>query len=167
MLKFWNHFWVCLIIKYNVDIIIRNWWLKNLGVACYPCIQIRFDLIIDFWIPFSSFNLVHRIFPTLIALRFDFTDSTRRFSVLFLTSNMLVNKLSDFLALGFLTIVWVIRKPGLTSVTSYGLETIPTSRISFRFCWSSHLPACWYIFLCYSNICVQQKACFLMLGKYQ
>ena len=36
-------------------------------------------------------------------LRFDFSATNRRFAVLGLTSNMFVNKHSDFLALGFLT----------------------------------------------------------------
>ena len=36
-------------------------------------------------------------------LRFDFAATKRRLAVLGLTSNMFVNKHSDFLALGFLT----------------------------------------------------------------
>ena len=38
-----------------------------------------------------------------MALRFGFEAQTRRFGVFFLTFNMLVNKQSGFLALGFLT----------------------------------------------------------------
>ena len=52
-----------------------------------------------------------------MALRLYFSDPIRRFAVLFLTFNMLVNKHSTFLELGFLTGVDVIRKLGLKSVT--------------------------------------------------
>ena len=38
-----------------------------------------------------------------MALQFDFASTIRRFAVFNLTLNMLVNKHSDFLALGFLT----------------------------------------------------------------
>ena len=79
-------------------------------------------------------------------LHFDFAYSTRRKVALFLTSNMLVNKHSDLLAVDFLTILLVILKLGLTSVTYSGVKTIAASIISLRFCWSSHLLACWYIF---------------------
>ena len=68
--------------------------------------------------PFRFFLLVHTLFPTLMALRFYFADSTWRIAVLFLTSNLLVNKHSDILALGLLTVVCVTLKPGLISVTS-------------------------------------------------
>ena len=71
--------------------------------------------------PFSFFESVHRIFPTLMALRYDFSDSTRRIAVLFLTSNMLVNKHSDLLVHGFFTVVWVMRKLGMTALTKSGV----------------------------------------------
>ena len=95
---------------------------------------------------FSFFKLVYRILQTLMDLCFDFTAPTRCFDVLFSTSNMLVNKQSDFLALGFLTFVWVIRKLGLIFVIYSGVDTISAPIIPFGFCWSSHLSACWYIF---------------------
>ena len=60
---------------------------------------------------------------------------TKRFVVSFLTSNMLVKGHSDFLALGFLTVVWVIFKLGMSSVTSTVVDAIEASRISFRFYW--------------------------------
>ena len=60
---------------------------------------------------------------------------------------MFVNKHSDFLVLGFLTDVDVICILGLLSVKPYGVDSRASSRISLSFCWSSHLPACWYIFL--------------------
>ena len=60
---------------------------------------------------------------------------------------MFVNKHSDFLALGFLTGDDVICTLGLLSVNTSGINSISASRISLKFCWSSHLPACWYIFL--------------------
>ena len=66
--------------------------------------------------------------------RFDFAATNRRFAVLGLTSNMFVNKHSDFLALGFLTGVYVICTLGLLSVTPYGLDIIAASIISLGFC---------------------------------
>ena len=77
-----------------------------------------------------------------MATRLDFEATIRRSGVFYLTSNMLVNKYSDFLALGFLTDVDVIGTLGLLYVTTYGVDKISASRISFRFCWSSHLPVC-------------------------
>ena len=75
-------------------------------------------------------------------LRLGFAYPIRRFVVLFLTFNMLVNKHSDLLALSFLTGVDVIDTLGMLSVTSPEVDTIVESRISFRFCWYSHLPEC-------------------------
>ena len=77
-----------------------------------------------------------------MALCFDFEAPIRRFDILFLTFNMLVNKHSDFLALGFLTGVDVIGTLGLAYVTPSGVDTIAAYIISFRVFWSSHLPAC-------------------------
>ena len=68
-----------------------------------------------------------------MALRLDSAALTRRFAVFFLTFNMLVNKHSDFLAL-FFTVVWFIVKLGLSSVISSVVDTIAASIISFRFC---------------------------------
>ena len=45
--------------------------IEKLGVMCYQCLNITFNLIIDFWMPFSFFKLAHRLFPTLMALSFD------------------------------------------------------------------------------------------------
>ena len=123
-------------------------------MTCYPCILIIFDLLIDFWMPFSFFFLVHRLLPTFMALRLDFSAPTQSFAVFGLTSNMLVKRHSDFLALGFLTIVDVIGKLGLSSVTPYGVESIAALIISLRFCWSSHLPACWYF--CILHLCSKE-----------
>ena len=115
-------------------------------MTCYPCIQITFDLIIDFWMPFLFF-LFHCLVPIFMALRFDFAATIWRFVVFGLTSNMLVNKHHDFLALGFLTGVDVIGTLRMLSVTPYGVDTLSASRISFRSFWSSHLPACLFIYL--------------------
>ena len=82
----------------------------------------------------------------LMYISFYFAASTRQILLLFLKSNMLVNKCSDFLELGFLIFVWVIGKLGLSSVIYSGVETISASIISLNICWSSHLPACLYIF---------------------
>ena len=110
-------------------------------MTCYQCIHITFDLLIDFELTFSLALLFHMLLPTFMDLSLDFADPTQRFAVLFLTFNMLVNKHSDFLALGFLTGVDVIGKLGLSYVTSSGVDTITASRTPLRFCWSPHLSA--------------------------
>ena len=99
------------------------------------------------------FFLVHRLLPTFLDLRLDFAAPTRRFSVLFLTFNMMVKRQSDFLALGFLTAVDVIVTLELSSVTSSGVDTISTSRISLRF--FGHQITCMmiYIFCVIKNLC--------------
>ena len=102
-----------------------------------------------------------------MALCLDFSAPTRRFSVLFLTSNMLVKRHSDFLVLGFLTGVDVIGTLVLSSVTPSGVNTIASSRISLRFFGlHTYLHVDIYI-LCCSNICVQKKTFFIMIGQYQ
>ena len=88
------------------------------------------------------FFFFHYLVLTFMALRLDFAATIQRFYVFGLTSNMLVNKHSDFVALGFLTAVDVIGKLGLPYVNPSGVDTIAAYRISLRFCWSSHLPAC-------------------------
>ena len=81
------------------------------------------------------FFWVHRLLQTFIALRLNFEDTKRRFAVFGLISNMLVNKHSDFLALGFFTGVDVIGTLGMSYVTPYGVDSIAASIISLRFCW--------------------------------
>ena len=66
--------------------------------------------------PLRFVSSPQRPHPALMALSFDFSDPTQRIEVLFLISNMLVNKRSDFLALGFLTIFRVLVKLGLSPV---------------------------------------------------
>ena len=68
-------------------------------------------------------------------LRLDFVATKRRLAVVGLTANMVVNKHSDFLALGFLIGVDVIGTLGLLSVTPSGVDTIAVSIISLRFYW--------------------------------
>ena len=67
-------------------------------------------------------------------LRLNFVATKRRFAVLGLTSNMFVNKHSDFLALVFFTGVDGIGILGLLSVNPSGVDSIATYRISLRFC---------------------------------
>ena len=55
---------------------------------------------------------------------------------------MLVNKHSDLTAIDLLTGVDVIGTLGMSYVTPYVVYTIAESRLSLRFFWSSHLPAC-------------------------
>ena len=91
---------------------------------------------------FVIFFLVHWLVPTFMALSFDSAATIRRSSVFGLTSNILVNKHNDYLALGFFTDVDFINNLGLLSVTPSGLNAIAASMLSLRFCWSSHLTAC-------------------------
>ena len=63
-----------------------------------------------------------------MALRLDFSDTIQGFDVFGLTSNMLVNKHIDFLALGLLTGFDVIGTLGLLSVTPYGVYSIGSHR---------------------------------------
>ena len=69
-----------------------------------------------------------------MALRLDFASAKRSFDVVGLTSNMFVNKPSDFLALGFLTGVDGICTLGLLYVNPSGVDSRSASRISLRFC---------------------------------
>ena len=68
-----------------------------------------------------------------MALRLDFSATIRRFSVFGLTSNLLGKRHIDFLALAFLTGVYVRGTLGLTPVTPSRVNTIAALRISFRF----------------------------------
>ena len=77
----------------------------------------------------------HGVVPYLIALRLDLSDTTRWVEVLFFISNMLVKRHSDFLALGFLTGVYVVVDMGLLLVNPSGVETIAASRISLNCFW--------------------------------
>ena len=88
------------------------------------------------------FLLVQRLLPTFMALHLDVAATKRRFTVLGLTSNIFVNKHSDFLALGFLTGIDGICTLGLLYVNAYGIDSRSASRISLMFCWLSQLPAC-------------------------
>ena len=69
-----------------------------------------------------------------MALRLDFSATKRRFAVLGLAFNMLVNKHIDFLALGFLTGDYIICTLGLLYLTPYGVDSRADSKISLRFC---------------------------------
>ena len=74
-----------------------------------------------------------RLLHTSMALRLDFAATKRSFAVVGLTSNMFVNKHSDFLALCFLTGDYVIYTSGLLFVNPYGVDSIAASRIFLRF----------------------------------
>ena len=68
-------------------------------------------MIFDF--PFRFGFNAHVVVPALIAMRFDLAALTRWIAVLFLTSNMLVKRHSDFLTLGLLTGVGVMVDLGM------------------------------------------------------
>ena len=84
---------------------------------------------------FVIFLMFHRLLPTFKALRLDFAATKRRFAVFGLTYNMLVNKNSGFLALGFLTGDDVICTLGLLYVTPSGLYRTAESVIYYIFFW--------------------------------
>ena len=90
---------------------------------------------------------VQRLLQTFMDLRLDFAAIKWRLAVLCWTSNMFVNKHSDFLALGFLDGDDVKCTLGLLSVTLSEVDGMAASIISLRFFLLSHLPECWYIFL--------------------
>ena len=71
-------------------------------------------------------------------LRLYFAATKLLFAVLGLTYNIFVNKHSDLLELGFLNGVDGICKLGLLSLNPYGVDSREATRISLRFCWSSH-----------------------------
>ena len=60
---------------------------------------------------------------TFMDMSLDFVAPIRHFAVFDSTSHILVNKHSDFLALGFLTGVDVRGKLGLLSVNTSGVDT--------------------------------------------
>ena len=64
------------------------------------------------------------LLPTFMALRLDSAATTQWFAIFLLTFNMLVNKHSDFSALGFLNGVDVIGTCAMSSVTYSGFDTI-------------------------------------------
>ena len=73
--------------------------------------------------PFCFCFNTHGVVLDLIDLIFDLAAMTRRVAVLFFKSNMLVKRHSDFIALGLLTGVDVMRDMGLLSVNNSGVET--------------------------------------------
>ena len=77
---------------------------------------------------------VQRLLHTFMASRLDFSATKWRSAVVGLTSNLFVNKCSDFLALGLLTGDDVICTFGLLSVNPSGVDSIAASQISLRFC---------------------------------
>ena len=78
-----------------------------------------FDPLIGFECPFCFILLAHWLVPTLMAVCFDFSSTIQCFAVYFQKFNILVNKHSNFLALGFLTGVDVRGTLGLLYVTPY------------------------------------------------
>ena len=75
-----------------------------------------------------------RILHNFMDLCLDFAATKRRFDVLGWTSNMSLNKHSDFQELGFLTGDDVKYTLWLLSVTPSGVDNIAASIISLRFC---------------------------------
>ena len=69
-----------------------------------PIIKIFCNLFIGFFCPLPFDILDHNILTSVFALLFGLAAPTRRTAVLFLTSNNLVNRRNDFLALGFLIV---------------------------------------------------------------
>ena len=89
-----------------------------------------------------------------MALSFYFAAPTRRFDVIFLTLNILVNKNSDLLALYFLTGVDVIGTLGLSSVTYSGVDTVAAYRISVSFfCCHTYLNVDIFFLMLFKHLC--------------
>ena len=101
-------------------------------------------LIVDILIYLSLFSIAHGVVPDLFALRLNLVAPTRQISVFFFTSNMLVKRHSDFIALGFLTSAGVMGYMGLLLINPSVIDTTASSSISFNCCWSSHFPECLY-----------------------
>ena len=117
--------------------------------------------------PFRSVSLVYRQFPTLMDLRFDFSDSTQRIAVLFWKSNILVNNTHWFLSTWFFTVVWDICKLELTSLTLFWSRNHCNIKNVFDIFGHHIYHHVDIYFLCYSKFCVQQKACWSMIFQYQ
>ena len=80
---------------------------------------------------------------------------------------MFVNKHSDFLARGLLTGVDIIGILGLSSMISYGVNTILESKYPLGFVGNHTYLHVDRYFLCCSNIFVQNKTFYIMIGQYQ
>ena len=107
--------------------------IEQLG---YDVLSMHIDYVLSAHLFLNSllvFFLVHWLLPTFMALSFYFEATIRHFAVFGLTSKMLVNKHSDYLALGFFNCVDFIGSLGLLSETPYVFDTISASRISLRF----------------------------------
>ena len=96
--------------------------------------RLRLICSLIFECPFRFVFLVQMLLPTFMDLRLDFAATKRRFAVLGLTSNMFVNKHSDFPALYLLTGDDFICTLGLLSINPSGLYSRADSIISLRFC---------------------------------
>ena len=123
---------------------IGNWTAWRWRVIHAYRLRLIWSLIFEF--PFRFIFLVYWLVHTFMALHFYSAATIRRFAVFCLTFNMFVNKISDFLAIVFLIGVYVRGTLVLLSVTTCGFNTIAAYMISLRFCCSSHLPECWYMF---------------------
>ena len=77
-------------------------------------------LFINFELSFRFCFNAHGVFPNLIALRLDLAAPTRQYWGFF-TSKKLVNRHSDFQAIGFLAGVDVLGDIGLLSVNPSGV----------------------------------------------
>ena len=55
-------------------------------MTCYTCIQITFDLIVDFRMTFYFLFFVQRLLHTFMDLRLDFVATKRRLAVVGLTA---------------------------------------------------------------------------------
>ena len=81
-----------------------------------PTIKRLVYLIAYFEFPFRFGFSAHGVVPDLIALLFNLSAPNQRIAVFFFTSNILVKRNSDFLALDLLTGVGVMGDMGLLLV---------------------------------------------------
>ena len=139
--------------NFHLQTIICDWWLKNLWMMYNPVIKILLYLFTDLWVPFLLLFQCPWCISVFNCLALRFSSSNLTISIFF-TSKVLVNIHSYFCALGFLNGDYVMGDIGMLLVNPSGVETIETSRIFLNCCWSSHLPACLHIFLCFQDIYV-------------
>ena len=109
------------------------------------------DMFIDFLRTWLFGILDHNWLSDIISLRFDLAAHNLWTEVFVLASNIVGNWRSDFLALGCLVDIYGPYDIGMFPEDPSGVDTMEDSRIFLYCCWSSHLPADWYIYLIFSR----------------
>ena len=111
--------------------------------------------------------LDHSILTDIIALRFYLAAHNQWKAVSGLTSNVYENWRRNLPALGYFIGTYDPYDIGLLAVNHSGVDTMEVSITALYYCYLSHYPANLYIFLCYQEICVRTKYCYLMFDPYK